>query len=149
MRTTRKPAAEWLLHFPPDIRKRVVKERKKYWPETGGDWTFPFDSLYNMLFCSMPGILEQQRLDPYWNDVYKRIEAGEFDKPWVKTQTNLSELKIGSKVKLKLVGMFLSKGTVIAFTKNQHPVIEWENGEVTVEKFVQNKTKKDEVEPKN
>lgn len=83
-----KTAKEWLEHFPPNIRERVQEEREKYFKEEEGDWQHRHNTLHAMLYFSMPGRPGIQRRDPYWNDVYRRIEAGEFDKPWVESTTS-------------------------------------------------------------
>jgi len=87
MSTTRKTAAEWLLHFPPSIRERVNQEREKYgWQGRLSTKEHEYPSLESMLTWCMVGPTYIHRRDPYWDDVYNRIEAGEFDQPWVEPE---------------------------------------------------------------
>jgi len=97
---TSKTAAEWLLHFPPSIRERVREERKKYKSDEHGGWGISYITLSRMLLCCMPDTQWEQRGDPYWNDVYNRIEAGEFDKPWVEPTPEPVAFEVGDEVEL-------------------------------------------------
>lgn len=123
-----KTAEEWLKHFPVDIRENVIKERMKNFKfvPSNVERDVTYESLSDMLLSSIGDdmFLEKQQNPQYWRGVLKRIEAGEFDQPWVepKAEEEPQPFEVGDEVEL-----FWVRGTVI--TREYYRIIVlWTDG---------------------
>jgi hypothetical protein len=91
MENTTKTAAEWLEHLPLHFRKLVKESRNALYEHTNGEWSRLYSSLYEMVLCSKEGLPKHHRLDPIWNELYIRLEAGMYKKMWRKADSQAQE----------------------------------------------------------
>jgi hypothetical protein len=78
MSTKEKTAEEWLLHLPPDCQEKLKKVRNELWGDDENHWQRKYNSLWAMLWVSLT---PKEELNPFWIELYKKIDAGEFNKP--------------------------------------------------------------------
>lgn len=128
-----KSAKEWLEHFPPDVRERVLDKRKRRFFSSDGDLMSTYKTLLSMYFQSIgydDRYVNWYNLDPYWNDVCLRIEAGEFDQPWEERIVDDVPVtfEIGDIVELRTDKGTL-RGCIRLYTAAEGVyLVEWENG---------------------